>query len=98
MKNSYAFKLERYLIADWSLPVIALGLDIFLLFSQWNWYNYYVNMVAKATLDVYLIHQYWPLADIIFGRWVNIAPIFDEHYSLLSLLLLYLFYILLVRF
>lgn len=48
MKNSYAFKLECYLIADWSLPVIALGLGIFLLFSQWNWYNYYVNMVAKS--------------------------------------------------
>ncbi len=66
--------------------VILTGFGLLLLFEQYESHNRFINILAKTTLGVYLIHQYPTVNVWLWKDWFNCADIYDKpHGALISL-------------
>lgn len=89
--------LERFMVADWSLPIVMIGFGLFSLFNSFCFSNVIVNWLAASTFGVYLIHQYEPVANLLFVRLFNVVDIWDEPYAfVLSFVVLSVSYFMLI--
>lgn len=60
---------------EWMLPVIMIGVGLFALFKDHDFYNRFINNVAKSMFAVYLIAVYPPMAQILWVEWFDIRHV-----------------------
>lgn len=59
---------QNFLFNSPKLPSMLIGFGLFLLFCRIHFYVSIINIVAKSTFGVYLIHQYPVLNDLLWQR------------------------------
>lgn len=56
---------------EWMLPVMMIGVGLFALLKDHDFYNRFINNVAKSMFAVYLIAVYPPMAQILWVEWFD---------------------------
>lgn len=76
-------KLQVYLgSVEFRLPVLMVGLALFVLFARHEFHNGFVNALASSTFGVYLISEYPTMRQWIWrGPWVDFDAITRSPFS-----------------
>lgn len=75
-----------YITSDWRLPVIMVGLGMFLLFDRVTFHNRTINRIAQSAFAVYLITDYAASEKLLWTRLFNLQNLYRQPFAILQIL------------
>lgn len=78
--------MKIYITGSWKLPVIMIGLGMFLLFDSVTFHNRIINRIAQSAFAVYLITDYAASEKLLWVRLFNLKNLYQQPFAILQIL------------
>ena len=76
-----------FVTGSWKLPMIVIGIGVFLLFEQKDFHNAFVNRIAQSAFAVYLITDCGASEQLLWHRLFNLKNLLQMPLPFLTILM-----------
>ena len=77
-----------FITGSWKLPMVVIGVGVFLLFERKNFYNAFINRIAQSAFAVYLITDCAASEQLLWHRLFNLKNLLQKPLPFLMMLMM----------